>query len=181
MTLGPLDPWTPATLGLSDPWILGRLGRLGRRGMCLQIGPSNNKITYNTAAPFGWLFQDIYSYRVDPTRERLVRKGHYRKPDLTSGKQMRRQQTGANTNDPVCMSLADLTKRTTNATPTYPRCGHTQPRRHIFLTAGTIAATIRTPRAGSTVDQQQKKKQPPTLTSGTLSPRRLRLASWPTQ
>ena len=38
---------------------------------------------------------------------------------------------GASTNDPVCTSLADLTKRTTNATPTYPRCGHTYPRRHI--------------------------------------------------
>ncbi len=75
--------WTPVTLGLSDPWILGRLGRLGRKGVCLQIGPSKKTHIIPLPRLVGCSRTYILT-GVDPARERLVRKGHYRKPDLTS-------------------------------------------------------------------------------------------------
>ena len=119
-TLGPLDP---TTLGLSDPWILGGLGLLCRKGVCLQIWSSLKINKKERRAGWSAVSGHVFLQGSIQHATAWSRKGRYRTLDLTRKQKMRCQRMDASSSEPVCTSLTDLTKnKITNATLTYPRC-----------------------------------------------------------
>jgi len=151
MTLGPWDSWTPFPLAPRTRGPLDALVAFVGMGRAYKFGPVKKN-----AAPVGRLFQDICSYKGrSSTRPLGPGKDVIASLNYPANINRRCQQMGACSSDPDCRSLPDHTNKKQQRVRRRPTLDADLPSLADYFSSRrcTIAATIRTPQAGSTADQ----------------------------